>query len=175
MFLRVQDLELGPVRFNRDFAPGEIDFDEEALRQVSTLSVAGKAEYSAALGEIRLEGRLQVTMEADCDRCLDACRFPLETGFSLSYFPSEANVGPEEAGLKEDEVAMAFYEGDGLLLEDVLREQILLGVPMQKLCRPDCRGLCPSCGENWNQRQCNCQPVAADDRWAALQSWKTAK
>jgi uncharacterized protein len=163
------------VRFNREIAPGEIDFFAEGLRQDSALVVTGKAEYSHALGEIRLEGHLRVVIQADCDRCLEACRFPLDLEFRLSYLPAESNVGPEEAGLKDDEAMVAFYEGEGLELNEVFREQVLLGMPMQKLCRPECKGLCPTCGENWNQRECRCQPVAADDRWAALQSWKTAK
>jgi uncharacterized protein len=63
---------------------------------------------------------------------------------------------------------MGFYEGDGLELNDVLREFVLLALPMQKLCTENCKGICPVCGQNRNQSECSCQSNAGDDRWAAL-------
>ena len=63
---------------------------------------------------------------------------------------------------------MGFYEGDGVELNDVLREFILLTLPMQRVCSEDCKGICPECGQNRNQKECACQAAPADDRWAAL-------
>ena len=63
---------------------------------------------------------------------------------------------------------MGFYEGDGLELNDVLREFVLLALPMQRLCDEKCKGICPLCGQNRNQNECRCQMTASDDRWAAL-------
>ena len=65
---------------------------------------------------------------------------------------------------------MGFYEGGGVELNDVLREFVLLSLPMQRLCRAECRGMCPVCGKNRNLSDCGCQPEPADDRWAALKS-----
>ena len=63
---------------------------------------------------------------------------------------------------------MGFYEGDGLELNDVLREFVLLALPMQRLCKEDCVGICPVCGQNRNKQACQCQTAATDDRWSAL-------
>ena len=63
---------------------------------------------------------------------------------------------------------LARYEGDGLELNDVLREFVLLALPMQKLCNENCKGICPVCGQNRNQNECRCQNAADDNRWAAL-------
>jgi uncharacterized protein len=52
------------------------------------------------------------------------------------------------------------------LLEDVLREQVLLSLPVRTLCKPDCKGLCPHCGVNRNSQACNC--AGDDPRWEAL-------
>jgi uncharacterized protein len=175
MFLHVRDLELRPQRFNREFAPGEIDLLEERLRQNSVLKVEGRADYSTALQEIRIAGHLNVELASDCDRCLEECRFTLDADFRLSYMPADANVAPEEAGLNDDEASVAFYEGDSLDLIEVFREQVVLGAPMHWLCKEDCKGLCPTCGENWNQRACACPAVAVENRWSALRDWKTAK
>ena len=57
---------------------------------------------------------------------------------------------------------------EGLLLEDVLREQVLLALPLKVTFREDCKGLCPQCGKNLNQEQCSCSIEVEDPRWAAL-------
>jgi uncharacterized protein len=53
-------------------------------------------------------------------------------------------------------------------LEDILREQVLLALPMQRVCREDCRGICPVCGKDRNEAPCDCREHPADDRWRAL-------
>ncbi|GAB4355866.1 MAG: DUF177 domain-containing protein [Bryobacter sp.] len=171
MLLTVRDLEFGPRPIALQFLPGNLEL-EEGLRQTSPLVVEGEARYSAALGEIQLRGRFTVNVEGDCDRCLDICRFPLDSTFALTYLPAEANVPPEETGLDEEAVEVAFYEGDSLDLREVFREQVLLALPMQRLCRENCRGLCPVCGANWNERECACTTADADNRWSALRAWK---
>jgi uncharacterized protein len=67
---------------------------------------------------------------------------------------------------------VSYYEGDGLDLADVVREQVLLALPMQKLCRPDCQGICPVCGVNRNETTCQCKLQQVDERWAALKNLK---
>ena len=78
----------------------------------------------------------------------------------------------EEAELDEDESEVGFYEGDGVELNDVLREYVLLALPMQRLCSEACKGICPDCGQNRNQNACQCAAKAGDDRWAALKQLK---
>src|SRR6266851_4591997 len=77
-------------------------------------------------------------------------------------------VKPEEARLKEDDAEIGFFEGEGLFLADVLREQVLLALPMKVICRGDCRGLCPNCGANLNHEECRCETHATDPRLAPL-------
>ncbi|HYU46996.1 MAG TPA: DUF177 domain-containing protein, partial [Terriglobales bacterium] len=59
-------------------------------------------------------------------------------------------------------------QGESLLLEDALREQVLLALPLKMVCREDCKGLCPHCGKNLNESQCSCAERLDDPRWAAL-------
>jgi hypothetical protein len=63
----------------------------------------------------------------------------------------------EEERLKLDDTEIAFFEGEGLFLADVLAEQVLLALPMKAICRSDCRGLCPQCGVNLNNEECRCE------------------
>jgi uncharacterized protein len=160
-----------------DLAPGAIEFGSDQLvapkiRQASSLRAEGSVEMvSDSLGEIRVKGHLTVRMDTDCDRCLEPASCPLDEDFELYYRPVEDGYG-EEKVLDEGEAQMGFYEGDGLELNDVLREFVLLSLPMQKLCREDCKGICPVCGQNRNLNPCDCQTEAADDRWAALKEIK---
>jgi len=170
VFFRVQQLELRPGRFDVELSPGEIEFFDPKLRQVSPLKASGKVELVlGSVSEIRVTGHLAVEMETDCDRCLDPARCSIDTDFELYYRPvSDGYV--EEIAIDDDESQMGFYEGDGLELNDVLREDVLLELPMQRVCREDCKGICPVCGQSRNQVSCDCQTVAADDRWAALKA-----
>ena len=82
--------------------------------------------------------------------------------------PLGADAGHEELSVTDAEAEIGYYQGDGLLLEDVLREQVLLALPLKVTCCPDCKGLCPQCGRNLNQEQCGCTRELEDPRWAAL-------
>ncbi len=70
--------------------------------------------------------------------------------------------------LKDDETEIGFFDGEGLFLADVLKEQVLLALPLKVICRSDCRGLCPSCGANLNHEECRCETHATDPRLAPL-------
>jgi uncharacterized protein len=168
MFFHVRDLELRPARFDVSYPPGKIEFLDPKLRQAGDLKAAGQVELvTGALGEIRVKGHLSVPMEADCDRCLESAAFPIDSDFELYYRPVAEGYG-EEISIDQSELEMGFYEGDGIALEDVLREYVLLALPMQRVCSELCKGICPVCGQNRNQKECGCQPDAVDDRWEAL-------
>jgi uncharacterized protein len=169
MFLSVHEMELRKVRFDQTFPPGEIQFLDGKLRQAGPLRATGVAEVLPNTGgEIRVVGRLAVRMEAECDRCLDVAQYPVDVEFDLFYEPAGAGPEGHEVALDAGESEVDFYEGEGLELEDVLREQILLALPMQRICREDCKGICPVCGQNRNLADCGCQLKSPDDRWAAL-------
>ena len=168
MFFHVRDLEVRAGRFDVDLHPGVVEFLDPKLRQAGPLKAAGKVELvSGSLGEIRVKGHLAVAMEADCDRCLEPAAVPIDSDFELYYRPVEEGYGEEKA-IDPGEAEMGFYEGDGLELNEVLREFVLLSMPMQRLCGENCKGICPVCGQNRNLNKCNCQAEAVDDRWAAL-------
>jgi len=169
MFLSIQEMEVRKVRFDETFEPGQIDFADDQVTQAGPLHVQGVAELLANTeGEVRIRGDLSVAMRADCDRCLAEARFPLEAKLDLFYRPMFNIAREEEIEIDEGEAEIGFYEGEGIELEDILREQILLLLPMQKVCREECKGICPICGKNRNESACDCKPATADDRWQAL-------
>jgi uncharacterized protein len=170
MYFYVHDLELRPALFDREYPPGKIEFLDPKLRQTGDLKATGRVELvTGALGEIRVKGHVTVRMEADCDRCLESAAVPIDSDFELYYRPVAEGYG-EEVALDESEAEMGFYEGDGIALEDVLREYVLLALPMQRVCSEFCKGICPVCGQNRNQKECGCQAETVDDRWEALKN-----
>jgi uncharacterized protein len=169
MFLSVKEMELRKIRFDETIGPGQIDFTGEDLQQSSPLHATGSAELVARSGgEVRVQGNYTVDMSAECDRCLTTARFPLDARFDLFYRPMSEIAHDEEVEIDEGETEIGFYEGDGMELEDILREQILLALPMQRVCFESCKGICPVCGKNRNQAACDCKVDSADDRWGAL-------
>ncbi|HEY1341573.1 MAG TPA: DUF177 domain-containing protein [Bryobacteraceae bacterium] len=169
MFLSVKEMELRKVRFDETFEAGQIDFSGEDLEQSSPLHATGSAELlKHSDGEVRVQGKYDVEMKAQCDRCLTTATFPLQARFDLFYRPMTDIARDEEVEIDEGEAEIGFYEGGGMELEDILREQVLLALPMQRVCSDACKGICPVCGANRNETACQCRIESADDRWGAL-------
>ena len=174
MFLDIKELELHPLDFEEEFEPERIDLGVEA-RQRTALKASGHAEVveehhgkHQIIKDIRLKGRLSAGLELQCARCLEPVRQDVKRDFELLYRPLGADAGRDELSVTDAEAEIGYYQGDGLLLEDVLREQVLLALPLKVTCREDCKGLCPQCGKNLNQEQCSCSTDVEDPRWAAL-------
>jgi uncharacterized protein len=171
LFVSVQELELRKVRFDVDFPAGEIDLG--GLRQVGPLHSEGQAELlSNTLGEIRIRGRMHVEIEADCDRCLELIRRPIDSDFDLYYRPTPDSDAPHELAIDEGEAEIGFYDGGGIELAEVMREYVLLALPMQQVCDEACKGICPQCGLNRNTGRCQCETKMVDERWTALRNLK---
>jgi DUF177 domain-containing protein len=171
MFLSIKEMELRKIRFDETFAPGQIDFKGEDLEQSGPLHAAGSAELLAhSDGEVRVKGQYTVEMAAQCDRCLGQARFPLDVRFDLFYRPVSEIAREEEVAIDEGEAEIGFYQGEGMELEDILREQVLLTLPMQRVCSEACKGICPVCGKNRNETDCDCKIATRDDRWGALRN-----
>lgn len=171
MFVSVQDLELRKLVFDVDFPAGEIDLG--GLRQVGPLHAEGQAELlSNTLGEIRIQGKIHVEIEADCDRCLELIHRPIDSDFDLYYRPSPDSSIPHELAIDEGEAEIGFYDDGGIELAEVMREYVLLALPMQQVCDEACKGICPQCGLNRNTGHCQCEMKIVDERWTALRNLK---
>jgi len=169
LFLSVQELELRKIVFDTDFPAGEIDYGQEGIRQAGDLPAEGTAELlHNTLGEIRIRGELTVDLGLQCDRCLDPVNHKVAGPFDLFYRPTPKGPLPHEVAIDDGESQIGFYQGSGIELAEVLREHILLSLPMHQICREDCAGICPKCGQNKNSRTCTCTEEVVDDRWAAL-------
>jgi len=166
MFLNVKELALHKIRILKSYAPGTLDLHSGEFRQVQPLEVRATAEMVG--DEIRISGALHTRLELVCARCLDTVHEEVSRDFDLYYRPMATIAREEVVCLKLDDTEIAFFQGDGLFLADVLAEQVLLALPMKVICRSDCRGLCPHCGANLNADECRCETHSADPRLAPL-------
>ena len=110
---------------------------------------------------VHVRGRLDASVEIDCARCLARYAVRLGQELDLFYLPraaEEPQAEEEEVELSDRDVVVDYYDADRLDLGEVVREQILLGLPLKPLCRPDCQGLCPRCGKDRNLGPCGCAP-----------------
>ncbi len=110
---------------------------------------------------------LQLSCEAiyfgTCDRCGVALRQPQSFQLERMLVPALDNAE------SEDDEAFLVVEDKRLDLDELVRAEVILHLPMKHLCRPDCLGICPVCGQNLNERDCGCRVKEVDPRLAALQ------
>src|SRR6202050_5437509 len=124
MFIDINELALHKVRIRKSYAPGALDFNTSDFRQVEPLEVRAPAELLE--GQIRISGSLHTKLEVVCARCLEPVAEEVSRDFDLFYRPMNSISREEEFRLKVDDTEIAFFEGDGLFLADVLAEQVLL-------------------------------------------------
>jgi uncharacterized protein len=174
MEFKVSELEREPIEFDLGLAPGQVDLGDEA-KQLGDLATSGLAEVlhehrgpRDIVADIRLRGKFAGKFEVPCARCVEPVEIPLESDFDLIFRPAVADTEATERSITAPETEIGYYQRDSLLLEDVLREQVLLSLPVRTLCKPDCKGLCPRCGQNRNSQECSCDEGPSDPRWEAL-------
>ncbi|PYV52109.1 MAG: DNA-binding protein [Acidobacteria bacterium] len=178
MIIEVRELQAHPVDFDEELEPGTIDFGAD-VHQSTDLKAAGRAQLvrehhgkHELINDIRLAGDFSTRVEMSCARCLEPISREVGKQFDLLYRPQGTDAGRSELSVTAAEAEVGYYQGEGLLLEDVLREQVLLALPLRAVCKDDCKGLCPHCGRNLNQEQCNCAEPLEDPRWLALKEIK---
>lgn len=174
MLFEIKDLELRPIEFAEKFEPGVLDLGAD-YRQVTPVETIGRADLveehhgkHKIIQDIRVQGKLATSLESNCARCLEPLSQEITRDFDLLYRPQGSDAGRDEMSVTDAEAEISYYEGEGLLLDDVIREQVLLAVPLKLTCRDDCKGLCPHCGKNLNEGQCSCAVEIEEPRWAAL-------
>ena len=140
-------------------------------------------------GGVLLEGRFTARVEAPCKRCLADSTLELPASFTLNLVPKSLARGEdvldekeiEEKERSQGETGGSFtindadeevFDGKVIDLTPIVREQVVLALPMSAVCREDCRGLCGQCGQNLNEKACGCSPKFEDPRFAALKNIK---
>ncbi|GER94412.1 hypothetical protein A45J_2173 [hot springs metagenome] len=139
---------------------------DESIKIVAPVKASLKIDKKGS--EVIITGRAKGTVELQCSRCLKAFDMDIDSAINVVYHPASEINKEEHYELKGDELDTGFYKNDTLDTEDLLKEQLVLNIPMKPLCSNDCKGLCPKCGANLNITQCNCLTSEVDSRLAVL-------
>ena len=168
MLLDLSRLHGSREHFQRTFQPAAFDPQDEEYRVTAPVELSMDVEKAGGTA-FRVTGRARTRLELQCSRCLEEIEQPVDASFELRYVPQAENAADQsEREICEDDLTTAFYREGALDLIELLREQLVLALPMKPLCAQACRGLCPECGENLNRTECACTPVWEDPRLAPL-------
>lgn len=114
------------------------------------------------------EVKLSTQVNLECSRCLAIFSFNLQTKFD---FMLEVKKNQVELSSEGEDFSTRVLYGEDLSIDHLVREALLLALPLKPLCSPDCKGLCPVCGTDLNTSFCNCQRKSTDPRWEKLKDF----
>lgn len=169
MRVSVADLKVAIGRSEHmvaDEAIDELPVADAAARMVGPVRIEADVIHSG--GEFVADVRARGTAEAACGRCLEPVRLPLDTRFRQVFRQGVAPAVGQREPESEDDDETSYFLGDFIELTPIVAENFALNLPMKPLCRPDCRGLCPTCGKNLNEGHCQCPIPIGDPRLAVL-------
>jgi DUF177 domain-containing protein len=156
--------------FSRTFQPQEVGEQDDAYRVVAPVDVAFDVHKDK--DKFRLVGSVKTELELACSRCLDPYRMAVDAPFDIRYLPASEASTEGESEVEEEDLETSYYRDDQIDLNELLREQFYLALPMKPLCQDGCKGLCPQCGTNLNAGTCDCAPEWEDPRLAGLKALK---
>lgn len=122
--------------------------------------------------DILLRGHLEGRLALSCSRCLEAFSHPLDADFDLLLAPGPGPLRSDEEELSKADLDVDFYTREEVNLEAIVREQVLLTLPLKPLCSETCQGLCPRCGADLNRETCNCRRDESASPLTVLQKLK---
>jgi uncharacterized protein len=118
---------------------------------------------------VKVRGHVETVLVLTCDRCAENFSLTISENIDIELHPvATLRALQEEVRLSKEDLDISFFDGETVEVDEVIREQILLAVPMRKLCKPECKGLCPICGKNLNEGDCGCKPQTKDSPFAIL-------
>jgi uncharacterized protein len=149
----------------------ENELDDEIM---AVAPLIGQVEFLRTGSDILVTGRLQTTLQKTCARCLTDFTMPVSIELEEEFYPviDILTGGPLPKSAEVDSADL-INEQNILDLTEVVRQELVVASDAILYCRPDCKGLCPQCGQDRNVSPCNCQEEQIDPRWAGLQALQT--
>ena len=107
--------------------------------------------------DIRVDGNVKTRIQMNCGRCLDDFAFDIDNNFEIYYRPYPSGTSSHAPKDQEKDLGILHYRNGVIDLGMAVRDTIILELPIKRLCREDCLGLCLVCGGNRNHTNCHCQ------------------
>jgi len=162
--LYLNSLEEGTNKVSLEIPGVDLAIEHQDMISVGTYSAELEIEKRST--EFIVRCKAEATHKLQCARCLE----PYDAVYAFD-FTFVINC------VKLQEVAGEGSSDDYYLIDDstnefditpLIRERLLLALPMKPLCSPDCKGLCPKCGTDLNKSTCDCVKDQVDERWSEL-------
>ncbi len=189
MLVKIEEIRDEGLQVKKEMSLESLEaaLEGSGFRPLEPLAVS--ASLRRLSGGVLLEGKFTSRVVAECKRCLAESKLELPVSFTLNLVPEslargeglldEEDAEEKDKGLGEsggsfalDDADEEVFDGKVIDLEPIVREQVLLALPMNAVCREDCRGLCMKCGQNLNEQQCGCDTKFVDPRLAVLKNIK---
>lgn len=190
MIVKVDEIREGGLELEEDVPAAFVRSALEDARGSGFRADSGLrllARFEKVGSGVLLDGRFTLEAVVPCRRCVTDVRLSLPATFTLNLVPRQSlragSDGEDEmtdderadrgGSFRMEDAEQETYDGKVIDLDPILREQILLALPMNApTCREDCKGLCGMCGQNLNEQACGCDPHPPDPRFAALKHIK---
>lgn len=161
--------------FDREFSPEWLVNIPEYAGESATRIKGGIMVRGTIMLEgesLLVRGLVFTELSTFCTRCGESMVYSLEGKVEMALLPGPPPELPSEMEITAEDAAAEYYQGDEVDLAGFFQEAVALQVPIQSLCREDCKGLCPRCGTNLNFETCNCEEEEGDPRLAPLRNLK---
>lgn len=158
MKIKISNLSDGTHNFLFTGELGEIGLAEPFIEKYR-LSL----EMDKSAHQIHLRVLLEVKAELSCDKCTKSYQEDVPVEFEMVYL-----FGEEPVDDVEPNVVYLPYTADSIDISDEIYDFAYLSVPMRKVCEEACKGLCPHCGIDLNEGNCDCTDDSVDPRWEPL-------
>jgi len=162
MEIHIGGLHDGEYPFAFDVPASAIGLDDTF---VDNVRVTG--ELRRVSTQYLLRSTIQATCARECDRCLIPVRKHIDIPMDIYY---RMSTDERSSGGDKDDIEMMTLHPDqeSIVLDDEVRQAILLEIPLKFLCSDGCLGICPGCGVDLNKERCKCDESQIDPRWAKL-------
>jgi uncharacterized protein len=167
MIIDLDSAQTTPKPLSADIEGAQIDLGDEG-------TVEGSAHYEGEFfregAQTHLRGTIAANVALLCTRCAEPLTRQVDIPFEDVFINAVYETSEKDIEVPVSDLDVELIADEQVDLTDVIREQILLDLPEQVLCKEDCKGLCPRCGTNRNLKDCNCGDEDIDPRWAALKN-----
>jgi uncharacterized protein len=190
MRVKIEEIRDEGLQLNESLGQEQLGVALEGTGFQATEPLAVSAHLRKVSGGVLLTIKFTERVATVCKRCLADTTLSLPVTFMLNLVPQSLARGEDVLDEKEleekdrqqgaesggsfalDKTDEEVFDGKVIDLEPIVREQLLLALPMNAVCREDCKGLCGQCGQNLNEKPCDCQEKFVDPRFAALKNIK---
>ena len=145
--------------------PDSLDFKVDGMEFTDPIRL--KLYVFRSGGNYICEGKVKTQFSFECSRCLIKYTRPVESEIKFVLKEEKDQIVFESEGGENLMEGGRFFN-----LNSLVREGLILSLPLKPLCMENCKGLCPSCGANLNRTACKCKKEVEDPRWYKLKNLK---